>query len=56
MGSNGQDQLNLKLSYLLGTLNNQEIRTILFVYLHDLINRFSTEDISAPHRYKSTAT
>jgi hypothetical protein len=40
----------------MGTLNNQEIRTILFVYLHDLINRFSTEDISAPHRYKSTSS
>lgn len=45
MGLENQESLfNNKLVYLLDTLNNQELRTIFFVYLHDFVNRYSSEE------------
>jgi len=38
------DQLSLKLEYLAKILNHPEIRSIFFVYFHELINRYSFED------------
>ncbi|CDW83605.1 glutathione gamma-glutamylcysteinyltransferase [Stylonychia lemnae] len=42
--------LDLKLKYILNILNDKEIRSIFFVYFHELINRFAFEDYIAYHR------
>jgi len=40
----------LKLKYIFDILNDKEIRSIFFVYFHELINRFAFEDYLAYHR------
>ena len=43
------DILDKKLLYIMDVLNDREIRSILFVYLHEVINRFAFEDFLAYH-------
>ena len=42
--------LDLKLIYILDILNDKEIRSIFFIYLHEVINRYAFEDYIAYHR------
>jgi hypothetical protein len=50
----GESTLAMKLSYLASQLNDPEIRTIYFVYFHELVNRFSNQEPLSLQHHSST--